>query len=201
MFLCTHVCTFLDLCVMQIGGSADLTTSNETRLKGETAFSPNPKFGSYADRYIHFGVREHGMAAICNGLYAYGCFRPFGATFLNFITYAWGAVRLAALSKLGCLFISTHDSIELGEDGPTHQAVEVIPLCRALPNMLCARPAGNSGRICGCAWFVFGLRTDACMPIMIVTVLETTHCIFWRYGEECRILSFNAKQLVFVVDD
>ncbi|CDJ41786.1 transketolase, putative [Eimeria tenella] len=124
-----------------IGGSADLTTSNETRLKGETAFSPNPKFGSYADRYIHFGVREHGMAAICNGLYAYGCFRPFGATFLNFLTYAWGAVRLAALSKLGCLFISTHDSIELGEDGPTHQAVEVIPLCRALPNMLCARPA------------------------------------------------------------
>lgn len=83
------------------------------------------------------------MAAICNGLYAYGCFRPFGATFLNFVTYAWGAVRLAALSKLGCLFIATHDSIELGEDGPTHQAVEVIPLCRALPNMLCIRPAGT----------------------------------------------------------
>lgn len=124
-----------------IGGSADLTTSNETRLKGEQSFALASKFGSYADRYIHFGVREHGMAAICNGLYAYGCFRPFGATFLNFITYAWGAVRLAALSKLGCLFIATHDSIELGEDGPTHQAVEVIPLCRALPNMLCVRPA------------------------------------------------------------
>lgn len=124
-----------------IGGSADLTTSNETRLKGESVFSPSSKVGSYADRYIHFGVREHGMAAICNGLYAYGCFRPFGATFLNFVTYAWGAVRLAALSKLGCLFIATHDSIELGEDGPTHQAVEVIPLCRALPNMLCIRPA------------------------------------------------------------
>ncbi|KAL8271802.1 hypothetical protein Esti_004274 [Eimeria stiedai] len=124
-----------------IGGSADLTTSNETRLKDEGIFSSNKKQGSFANRYIHFGVREHGMAAITNGLFAYGCFRPFGATFLNFITYAWGAVRLSALSEFGCLYIATHDSIELGEDGPTHQAVEVIPLCRSLPHMLCVRPA------------------------------------------------------------
>ncbi|XP_026192447.1 transketolase 1 [Cyclospora cayetanensis] len=125
----------------QIGGSADLTTSNETRLKEEGTFAANKKLGSFANRYIHFGVREHGMAAICNGLFQYGCFRPFCATFLNFITYAWGSVRLAALSKCGCLFIATHDSIELGEDGPTHQAIEVLPLCRALPNMICVRPA------------------------------------------------------------
>ncbi|KAL8433813.1 hypothetical protein Efla_005400 [Eimeria flavescens] len=124
-----------------IGGSADLTTSNETRLKDEGVFSAQKKFGSFANRYIHFGVREHGMAAIVNGLFAFGCFRPFGATFLNFITYAWGAVRLSALSEFGCLFVATHDSIELGEDGPTHQAVEVIPLCRSLPHMHCIRPA------------------------------------------------------------
>lgn len=124
-----------------IGGSADLTTSNETRLKGEGVISGNKKLGSFANRYLHYGVREHAMAAISNGLYAYGCFRPFAATFLNFITYAWGAVRLCALSKFNCLYIATHDSIELGEDGPTHQAVEVIPLCRALPDMLCVRPA------------------------------------------------------------
>lgn len=130
-----------DLMPELIGGSADLTTSNETRLKGEGVFAADKKIGSYANRYLHFGVREHAMAAICNGLASYGCFRPFAATFLNFITYAWGAVRLSALSKFNCLYVATHDSIELGEDGPTHQAVEVIPLCRALPNMLLIRPA------------------------------------------------------------
>lgn len=124
-----------------IGGSADLTTSNETRIKDFGAFSCNKHFGSPLNKYIYFGVREHAMCAISNGLVAYGCFRPFAATFLNFFTYAWGAVRLSALSKLCCLFIATHDSIELGEDGPTHQAIEVIPACRALPNLLCTRPA------------------------------------------------------------
>lgn len=123
------------------GGSADLTTSNETRLKGEGVFAGNKKIGAFTNRYLHFGVREHAMAAITNGIYAYGGFRPFAATFLNFITYAWGAVRLSALSQFSCLFVATHDSIELGEDGPTHQAIEVIPLCRSLPNMLCVRPA------------------------------------------------------------
>lgn len=124
---------------MQIGGSADLTGSNDTQLKGEAIV----KKGEFGGRYIHFGVREHGMAAISNGLFAYGAFRPFNATFLNFLTYAWGAVRLSALSNFGVLHIMTHDSIELGEDGPTHQPVEVLPLCRATPNLICTRPAGR----------------------------------------------------------
>ncbi|PHJ25122.1 transketolase [Cystoisospora suis] len=123
-----------------IGGSADLTGSNCTDLKGESYMKSSDKLA----RYIHFGVREHGMMAICNGLYHYGCFRPFGATFLNFVTYAWGATRLSALSKCGCLVIATHDSIELGQDGPTHQPVEVLALCRATPNIVEIRPADGT---------------------------------------------------------
>ena len=95
-------------------------------------------------RYIRFGVREHAMAAICNGLYAYGGFRPFCATFLNFIGYAMGSVRLSALSRFGVLYIMTHDSIGLGEDGPTHQPVEMLECLRALPNFLTIRPADGN---------------------------------------------------------
>ena len=84
------------------------------------------------------------MAAICNGLAAYGCFIPFGATFLNFITYAWGAVRLSALSHFRVIYIMTHDSIGLGEDGPTHQPVETLAVLRALPNMANWRPADGN---------------------------------------------------------
>jgi len=96
---------------------------------------------SYSGRYIRYGIREHAMAAISNGLFAFGGFRPFCATFLNFLTYAWGAVRLSALSRFGVLYIATHDSIELGEDGPTHQPIETIALVRATPNILLVRPA------------------------------------------------------------
>ena len=84
------------------------------------------------------------MAAICNGLAAYGCFIPFGATFLNFITYAWGAVRLSALSHFRVIYIMTHDSIGLGEDGPTHQPVETMSALRALPNINNWRPADGN---------------------------------------------------------
>ncbi|KAJ3343036.1 Transketolase [Gonapodya sp. JEL0774] len=128
-----------------IGGSADLTHSNYTIWKGAKEFQPNgSKLGDYSGRYFRFGVREHGMAAICNGIAAYGGIIPFGATFLNFIMYAAGAVRLSALSKLQVLYIMTHDSIGLGEDGPTHQPVEAIPYCRATPNLLTFRPADGN---------------------------------------------------------
>ncbi|TPX49751.1 hypothetical protein SeMB42_g00364 [Synchytrium endobioticum] len=128
-----------------MGGSADLTPSNLTRWKDAIDFQPpNTKLGSYAGRYIRFGVREHGMAAICNGLHAYGGIIPFGATFLNFITYAWGAVRLSALSRHQVLYIMTHDSIGLGEDGPTHQPIETMAAIRALPNLLDFRPADGN---------------------------------------------------------
>lgn len=118
-----------------IGGSADLTPSNMTHLNCTHDYQANTPDG----RYLRFGVREHGMFAIGNGLAAYG-FIPFTATFLNFITYGWGAVRLSALSHLQQIFIMTHDSIFLGEDGPTHQPIEVLPLLRATPNLLLLRP-------------------------------------------------------------
>lgn len=128
-----------------VGGSADLTGSNLTRWKTAKDFQhPSTKLGDYAGRYIRFGVREHGMAAICNGMAAYGGFIPFGATFFNFISYALGAVRLSALSKHQVLYIMTHDSIGLGEDGPTHQPIETLAGVRALPNLLTLRPADGN---------------------------------------------------------
>ena len=95
-------------------------------------------------RYLRFGVREHGMAAICNGLYAYGCYRPFCATFLNFAGYALGSIRLSALSRFGVLYIMTHDSIGLGEDGPTHQPTEMLESLRSMPNINVFRPADGN---------------------------------------------------------
>jgi len=120
-----------------IGGSADLTGSNKTELKCSYDFQD----ATPAGRYLRFGVREHGMAAICNGIAAYGGLIPFGATFLNFVGYAAGAIRLSALSHHRVLYIMTHDSIGLGEDGPTHQPVETLISLRATPNMYVFRPA------------------------------------------------------------
>ncbi|EUD66373.1 transketolase [Plasmodium inui San Antonio 1] len=123
-----------------IGGSADLTESNCTALKEEKDITRD----SFANKYIRYGVREHGMVAITNGIYAYGGFQPFCATFLNFYTYAFGALRLAALSQYHIFCIATHDSVELGEDGPTHQPVEVLALLRATPNLNVIRPADGN---------------------------------------------------------
>lgn len=120
-----------------VGGSADLNPSTLTYLTCSKDFQKESPEG----RNIRFGVREHGMAAICNGLAAYGGFIPFGATFLNFIGYALGAVTLSALSHLQVFYIMTHDSIGLGEDGPTHQPVEKFVVCRTTPNLQFIRPA------------------------------------------------------------
>ncbi|RSH81147.1 Transketolase [Apiotrichum porosum] len=128
-----------------VGGSADLTGSNLTRWKGAVDFQPpSTGLGDYSGRYFRFGVREHGMTAICNGIAAYGGLIPFGATFLNFVSYAAGAVRLSALSHFRVLNIATHDSIGLGEDGPTHQPVETAAWLRALPNLQFWRPADGN---------------------------------------------------------
>ncbi|KAJ2910351.1 Transketolase [Coemansia aciculifera] len=128
-----------------IGGSADLTGSNLTRWKGAEDFQPaETGLGSYAGRYVRYGVREHGMAAISNGIAAYGANIPFASTFLNFISYAAGATRLSALSHLRVLYIMTHDSIGLGEDGPTHQPIETMAMLRATPNYLNFRPADGN---------------------------------------------------------
>lgn len=120
-----------------IGGSADLTGSNLTQTKGMDDVTPP----TYEGRYVRYGVREHGMAAIMNGIALHGGFVPYGGTFLVFADYMRGAMRLSALMGLRVIYVLTHDSIGLGEDGPTHQPVETIASLRAMPNMRVFRPA------------------------------------------------------------
>ncbi|XVQ16201.1 transketolase [Spirillospora sp. CA-255316] len=128
------------------GGSADLAESNNTTMKGEPSFIPEEfqtkEFpGHRYGRTLHFGVREHAMGAICNGIALHGGTRPYGGTFLVFSDYMRPAVRLAALMKLPVTFVWTHDSIGLGEDGPTHQPVEHLWALRAIPGLDVVRPA------------------------------------------------------------
>ncbi|MDR5651328.1 transketolase [Ruixingdingia sedimenti] len=120
-----------------IGGSADLSGSNLTRTGDLDVFNADNRKG----RYIHYGIREHGMAAAMNGLALHGGVRPYGGTFLCFTDYARGAMRLSALMGVPTVYVMTHDSIGLGEDGPTHQPVEHLAICRATPNTLTFRPA------------------------------------------------------------
>lgn len=127
------------------GGSADLTGSNLTRWKDAVDFQPKSTgLGDYSGRYVRYGVREHAMGAIFNGLAAYGTIIPYGGTFLNFVSYAAGAVRLSALSRVRTIWVATHDSIGLGEDGPTHQPIETLAHFRALPNTMVWRPADGN---------------------------------------------------------
>lgn len=123
-----------------VGGSADLTPSNLTKAKGALDFQRETPEG----RYIRFGVREHAMAAICNGMSAFGGFVPFCATFLNFAGYALGAIRISAISQYGVIYVMTHDSIGLGEDGPTHQPIEMLLSLRSMPNVLTLRPCDSN---------------------------------------------------------
>jgi transketolase len=119
-----------------LAGSADLTGSNNNKAKSAVAFSAKTPKG----RFIHYGIREHGMAAAMNGIFLHGGFAPNGATFLIFTDYARPAMRLAALMGTGVVYVMTHDSIGLGEDGPTHQPVEHLSALRAIPNMRVFRP-------------------------------------------------------------
>jgi transketolase len=119
-----------------VGGSADLAPSNNTNLKDMGDFTKsNP-----AGRNFHFGIREHGMAAICNGIAYHGGLRPFCATFMVFSDYARPSIRVAAIAKLPVIFVLTHDSVFVGEDGPTHEPVEHMAALRAIPNLLVLRP-------------------------------------------------------------
>ncbi|MTI56083.1 transketolase [Geosporobacter ferrireducens] len=120
-----------------IGGSADLSPSNKTYLKGLGDFSATNRVG----RNIRFGVREHAMGAILNGLVLHGGIRPYGATFLIFSDYLRPAIRLSALMKLPVIYVFTHDSISVGEDGPTHQPIEQLAALRAIPDLTVIRPA------------------------------------------------------------
>ncbi len=122
---------------MTAGGSADLTHSVFTLTKGMKPITP----GDFSGRYIHYGIREHAMGAVMNGIALHGGFIPYGGTFLVFADYARGAIRLSALMGLRVLYILTHDSIGLGEDGPTHQPIEHLAMLRATPNLYVFRPA------------------------------------------------------------
>uniref|UniRef100_A0A831U2Q8 Transketolase n=1 Tax=Geobacter metallireducens TaxID=28232 RepID=A0A831U2Q8_GEOME len=136
------------------GGSADLEPSTNTRI----ADSPSVLPGSFGGRNLHFGIREHAMGAVMNGMARYGCFIPYGATFLVFADYCRPAIRLAALMKQQAVYVFTHDSLFVGEDGPTHQPVEQLSSLRLIPNLRVIRPA--DGPETALAWASALRRSD-----------------------------------------
>jgi len=137
-----------------IGGSADLAPSNSTNLKDMGDFSRSNPLG----RNFHFGIREHGMAAICNGIAYHGGLRPFCATFMVFSDYMRPSVRVAAIAKLPVVYVLTHDSVFVGEDGPTHEPVEHLAALRAIPNLRVLRP--GDAEETEMAWRMALARTD-----------------------------------------
>lgn len=138
-----------------VGGSADLQGPNVTALKGESSYSPENRAG----RYLHFGIREFAMAAISNGIQLHGGFRTFCATFMVFSDYLRPALRLSALMKQPVVFVLTHDSIYVGEDGPTHQPIETLAALRAIPNVKVLRP--GDAEETAVAWEIAMETTDA----------------------------------------
>ena len=169
-----------------IGGSADLTGSNGTRTKQHTPVTRS----EFKGNYIHYGVREHGMAAAMNGLALHGGIVPYGATFLVFTDYCRPAIRLSALMQQRVIYVMTHDSIGLGEDGPTHQPVEHLSALRAIPNLLVFRPAdGVETAEC----WELALKADDQPSILALTRqavpnLRTTHTDENRSGKGAYVL-------------
>jgi transketolase len=146
------------------GGSADLAESNNTTIEDAPSFIPESRSTKewqgdpYAGRVLHFGIREHAMGAIMNGIALHGGTRVFGGTFLTFSDYMRGAVRLAALMGLPVTYVWTHDSIGLGEDGPTHQPIEHLAALRAIPGLDVVRP-GDANEVAAC-WKAVLEKTD-----------------------------------------
>jgi transketolase len=144
-----------------IGGSADLAPSNNTYLKGYPVFANE----SYAGRNFHFGVREHGMASVLNGMALHGGVIPYGGTFLVFSDYARPAIRIASISHIPTIFVFTHDSIGLGEDGPTHQPIEHLAALRAIPGLTVIRPADANETVQ--AWKVALEKRDGPVALLL----------------------------------
>jgi transketolase len=144
-----------------VGGSADLEPSTKTRIKD----SPSIARGEYAGRNFHFGVREHAMGAVLNGLAYSGAFIPYGATFLVFSDYMRPSIRLAALARLQAIYVFTHDSIFVGEDGPTHQPIEHAFALRAIPGLHVFRPA--DGYETALAWGLALERRDGPTALLL----------------------------------
>lgn len=152
-----------------VGGSADLTGSNNTRTSKMRPVTPQ----DFSGDYIHYGVREHAMAAIMNGLSLHGGLKPYGGTFLAFADYCRPAIRLSALMQLPVAYVMTHDSIGLGEDGPTHQPVEHVASLRAMPNLNVFRPADVVET--AEAWQI--AMTDSCTPSVLCLSRQGLPCV------------------------
>ncbi|KAF9050749.1 transketolase [Hymenopellis radicata] len=188
-----------------IGGSADLTGSNLTKVKGSVDFQhPSTGLGNYSGTYIRYGVREHAMGAIANGLSAYGGIIPFVATFLNFVSYAAGAVRLSALSGHPVIWVATHDSIGLGEDGPTHQPVETAIHFRATPNLAFWRTADGNETSAAYYWAITAKRTPSILSLSrqnlpnlegstIEKALKGGYVVHEETGEDLTIVSSGSE--------
>lgn len=171
-----------------IGGSADLSPSTKTCLRGETDFCALDRCG----RNLHFGVREHSMAAICNGMALHGGALPYASTFLVFYDYMRPAVRLTALMRLHVVFVFTHDSIGVGEDGPTHQPVEHVFGLRSVPNLTVIRPADALESIE--AWRLAASRTSG--PTALILTRQSVPLLDRSKGDPARELSRGAYIIV-----
>jgi transketolase len=147
------------------GGSADLEPSTRTRIQG----SPSVRRGDFSGRNFHFGIREHGMGSILNGMALTEGFIPYGSSFLVFTDYARPAIRLSALMRQQVIWVFTHDSVFLGEDGPTHQPIEHLTALRAIPNLMVARPA--DGWETAAAWALALERRDG--PTLMALTRQT----------------------------
>ena len=165
--------TLLDVCPNMIAGSADLAGSTKAVFKEKSYFTAT----DFSGNNMHFGVREHAMGAIMNGMAYYGGWVPVGSTFLVFSDYMRGAIRVAALAKLQSFFVFTHDSIYVGEDGPTHQPVEHVPALRLIPNLQVIRP--GTSEECAAAWHMAMNKKDGptaiCLTRQKLDAIEADH--------------------------
>ena len=181
-----------------IGGSADLTGSNNTKTSQTKPIAP----GDYDGRYVYYGIREHGMAAAINGMALHGGIIPYGGTFLTFSDYARPSMRLASLMGIRSIFVMTHDSIGLGEDGPTHQPVEQVAALRAIPNHIVFRPA-DAMETAECWQLAITSRkspstlalTRQNLPAVRLEASEDNLCALGAY--ELRMASDDAKVTIF----
>ncbi len=169
---------FNPVVVEAVGGSADLTGSNNTNSKDMKIFDA----GNYGERYIHYGIREHGMAAAMNGMALHGGVIPYGGTFFCFTDYCRPSIRLAALMGIRSIFVMTHDSIGLGEDGPTHQPVEHMAAMRVIPNLLTMRPCD-------------AVETAECWQIALESEKTPSILVLSRQKMRPARLAYSAKNL------
>jgi transketolase len=172
-----------------VGGSADLAASNLTTITDGGEVSA----GSYGGRNLHFGIREHAMGAITNGMVAHGGVRAFGGTFLIFSDYMRPAIRLAALQGLPSIFVYTHDSVYLGEDGPTHQPIEHLASLRAMPNLLVLRPAEANETLA--AWKVALEQTER--PVALALTRQKLEP--FRYGGDSKLNGAEVERGAYVL--